>query len=226
MSHQPVLVVQDVHKQFTHPAAITLLRGVSLSVLPGESVAIMGRSGEGKSTFLHIIGTLETPCQGSIWIAGQKVANSNSNAIRNKQLGFVFQAFHLLEDYTALENVLMPARIARKSTARGSEAYERGCQSLEKVGLGARQHFNTKLLSGGERQRVGIARALANDPALLLADEPSGNLDRNNSQKIQEILISCARDRGKALVLVTHDVELAKACDRCYALRDGLLEEI
>lgn len=222
---RPVLVATDIHKSFAFPAEVSLLRGVSLTVCAGESVAIMGRSGEGKSTLLHILGTLETPCQGSVCIADQVASNNNSDAIRNQHLGFVFQSFHLLEDYSALENVLMPARIARKDVSRGSETYERGRLGLEKAGLGHRLHFNAKLLSGGEKQRVGIARALVNNPSVLLADEPSGNLDQQNSQKIQAMLFNSAREDGKAVVIVTHDQELARQCNRRYQLREGLLVE-
>jgi lipoprotein-releasing system ATP-binding protein len=226
MSAQPVLEAKQIVKAFHHPTLVTLLRGVTLQVFAGESIAIMGRSGEGKSTLLQILGTLDTPCQGSIYIGGVEVGRSNADRMRNAHIGFVFQAFHLLEDYSALDNVLMPARIARKNTAKGSLAYEQGCQALERAGLSHRMHFNAKLLSGGEKQRVGIARALANQPSLLLADEPSGNLDRQNSELIQSMLLASAKEDGKALVVVTHDQELAHRCDRQYELREGLLHQI
>lgn len=219
-----VLVAQQIHKSFHHPTAVTLLRGVSLSVAPGETVAIMGRSGEGKSTLLQILGTLDSPCQGSLHIAGQCVTGSNSDAVRNRHIGFVFQSFHLLEDYSAIDNILMPARIARKSVRKGSEAYARACHILEKVGLAHRIHFPIKLLSGGEKQRISIARAMINDPSILLADEPSGNLDRQNSQIIHELLLNAAMNEQKAIVIVTHDLELARLCSRQYQLTEGCLE--
>lgn len=226
MTTTPVLEARQIVKSFAHPATVDLLRGISLQVHAGESIAIMGRSGEGKSTLLQILGTLDAPCQGSIHIAGVAVNRTNADQVRNSHIGFVFQAFNLLEDYSALDNVLMPARIARRNTARGSEAYERACQALERAGLAHRMHFNAKLLSGGEKQRVGIARALANQPTLLLADEPSGNLDRHHAQIIQTLLLSSARDDGKAVVIVTHDNELARCCDRQYQLQEGRLEAI
>lgn len=222
--NRPVLVAENIHKTFHYPTSVTLLRGVDLVVAAGESVAIMGRSGEGKSTLLHILGTLEDACKGTITVAEQKATRANSDSLRNTQIGFVFQSFHLLEDYSALENVLMPARIARRRCVRGSEAYEYACRALERVGLADRMHFNTKLLSGGEKQRIGIARALVNNPSLLLADEPSGNLDRKNSQNIHDILLSTTQE-NKAVVIVTHDAELARLCTRRYQLREGRLEE-
>lgn len=224
---EPILEAKDVHKAFRHPILLELLRGISLDVQRGETVAIIGRSGEGKSTLIHVLGTLEAPCSGTLSIAGQKCMARNASAIRNRHLGFIFQSFHLLEDYTALENVLVPARIARKRIARGSKAYLRGCELLERVGLQDRLHHSAKLLSGGEKQRVAIARALCNDPDLILADEPSGNLDRQNAAFVHQLLIDTVKQEGKGLLVVTHDPELAGRCDRCYVLEKGkLLERI
>jgi lipoprotein-releasing system ATP-binding protein len=186
----------------------------------------MGRSGEGKSTLLQILGTLETPCSGALEIDGQTVTSFNKSRIRNQKLAFVFQSFHLLEDYTAIDNVLMPARIGRKATTPDSAAYKRACDLLESVGLGDRIHFNTKLLSGGEKQRVAIARALCNDPDIILADEPSGNLDRQTARFIHDLLIGFANKHGKTLILVTHDQELASLCSHRYSLCDGKLVPI
>ncbi len=219
----PLLEAKNICKAFHHPKVVEILKGISLQVFPGESVAIIGRSGEGKSTLLQILGTLEEPCQGSIFIEGQKVLASNRTRFRNKKMGFVFQFFHLLEDYSALENVLMPARIDRQPIGKGSIAHQRGMDLLEKVGLADRAHFHTKLLSGGEKQRVALARAMCNNPSLILADEPSGNLDSQTAQIIHQILINFAHDQRKALLLVTHDRELAKLCTRHYELSQGLL---
>jgi lipoprotein-releasing system ATP-binding protein len=218
-----LLEAKNISKAFYHPKIVPILKEISLKVKAGESVAIVGRSGEGKSTLLQILGTLEDPCQGSLYIEGQKVSASNRTHLRNEKIGFVFQSFHLLEDYTALENVLMPARIARKPIGRGSKAEERALVLLEKVGLADRVHFHTKFLSGGEKQRVALARAMCNDPSLILADEPSGNLDRQTAQMIHEILLLFSQDQQKALLLVTHDRELARLCSRQYELRNGLL---
>lgn len=219
-----VLEVENIHKAFYYPTNVSLLRGIHLQVSRGESVAIMGRSGEGKSTLLQVLGTLEPPCQGKISIAGQQATVFSRSRLRRKHIGFVFQSFHLMEDYTVMENVLMPAHILRQSTSKGSPAYERCCHLLERVGMSQRQHFHTKLLSGGEKQRVALARALCNDPELIFADEPSGNLDRDNSQRIHQLLMSLASEDGKAVVIVTHDPSLAQLCTTRYQLRDGLLQ--
>ncbi len=223
MSDKPILEAFQLHKTFKHPVFLPILRGVSLTLNRGETVAIVGRSGEGKSTLIHVLGTLEAPCQGELHIAGEKVTAGRASMVRNRHLGFIFQSFQLLEDCTALENVLMPARIARRWTTKGSAAYRRGEDLLYRVGLEKRQHFSTKLLSGGEKQRVAIARALCNDPDLILADEPSGNLDRQNAKAIHKLLIDSVKEERKSLLVVTHDPELAGLCDRCYTLQDGVL---
>ncbi len=219
-----VLEAEELHKSFYQPAEVSILRGVSLKVHRGETVAIMGASGEGKSTLLHVLGTLEPPCKGKLTIAGQHVTAFNRSVLRRNNIGFVFQSFHLMEDYTVLDNVLMPARIARANIRKGSVSYARAIDMLERVGLGERLDFNTKLLSGGEKQRVSLARALCNDPDLILADEPSGNLDHSNSQRIHELLISVAHDENRGVIIVTHDQELADLCDTRYQLRGGLLQ--
>lgn len=211
-----------IKKSFYFPKAVPILKGIDLKVKPGEAAAIIGRSGEGKSTLLQILGTLEDSCQGELKITNKKVTSSNRNQIRNESIGFVFQSFHLLEDYTALENVLMPAKIARKSLQPNKEAYQWGLHLLEAVGLAERAHFHTKLLSGGEKQRVALARAMCNDPKIIFADEPSGNLDRQTAALIHEILLSFVGS-DKALILVTHDRELANLCTTQYELKEGLL---
>ena len=193
---------------------VPLLIDISLDLPPSQSAAICGRSGEGKTTLLHILGALESPDSGEIEIGGQRLTRANSAQIRNQQIGFIFQAYNLLEDFTTLENVLMPARIARKPISR-----QKGLDLLAQVGLEKRADFPAKLLSGGERQRAAIARALCNDPNLILADEPTGNLDRANAKKIGELLLSLK----KSLIIVTHDAELAKLCDRQYLLKEGNL---
>lgn len=223
MKQEIILKATDIHKSFFRPAKVTLLKGIHLTVQRGDTLAIIGRSGQGKSTLLHILGTLEKPCQGEIEIANQQVTFFNKSKIRNKHLAFVFQSFHLLEDYTALENVLMPARIARHRVNKGSRCYERGLELLEMVGLSDRVHFHTKLLSGGEKQRVAIARALCNDPDIIFADEPSGNLDRQTSLFIHELLLGYAKKYNKTLIVVTHDQDLANLCDKKYCLHEGFL---
>jgi lipoprotein-releasing system ATP-binding protein len=208
---------------FYNPAKVRILKDFNLEVRQGETIAVMGRSGEGKSTLLQILGTLESPCSGSLEIDGQIVSKFNKSRIRNQKLGFVFQSFHLLEDYTALENVLIPARIGRTAVSSNSSAYKRACDLLEHVGLKNRIHFNTKLLSGGEKQRVAIARALCNNPDIILADEPSGNLDKETSRHIHQLLLDLSQTQGKTLIIVTHDPDLASMCESRYNLEDGKL---
>jgi lipoprotein-releasing system ATP-binding protein len=207
----------DIHKTFDFPVSVPVLKGVSLEVAPGESVAIMGKSGEGKTTLLHILGALEPPSSGEVTIGSKTAASCR------RSIGFIFQACNLLEDYTLLENLLMPARILRKNTKPGSEAFERVCKLLELTDLLHRKAFPIKLLSGGEKQRAAIARALVNDPDLILADEPSGHLDRANSDRIHQLLITLCKDFNKSLIVATHDMELAKLCDKTLHLKNGVL---
>lgn len=220
---EPLLKAKNIKKAFYHPKPVLILDGIDLTIYSGESVAIVGRSGEGKSTLLQILGTLEDPCEGFLEIANQKVNDKNKTKIRNQSIGFVFQSFHLLEDYTALENVLMPARIARHNIGKGSTAEARAFFLLEKVGLADRAHFHTKLLSGGEKQRVALARAMCNNPDIVFADEPSGNLDRQTAHLIHSILLNLVHEEKKALVVVTHDKELAALCSKQYELKSGRL---
>lgn len=206
-----ILSAEKITKAYSN---VKVLSEITLTAEEGESIAICGRSGEGKTTLLHILGTLELPDSGSLEIKGQKLTRANAHALRNQSIGFIFQSYNLLEDLTALENVLMPAKIARRPIDR-----KKGLELLALVGLENRAHFPAKLLSGGERQRTAIARALCNDPDLILADEPTGNLDRENAQKIGEILLSL----NKTLILVTHDEELSSLCKRRYILQNGSL---
>lgn len=220
---KPIIKAKNIVKSFQFPVKAEILKGVDLEVMPGETIAIMGRSGEGKSTLLHILGTLEKACGGSLEIGGMDATGGHKTEIRSQSIGFVFQSFHLLDDFTVLENILMPAKIARKLLRKGTLAYDRGVELMEHVGLSGRANFNAKQLSGGEKQRVAIARALCNDPDLILADEPSGNLDSETATLIHELLLGFARNKGKALIVVTHDLELAALCDTKYRLKDGRL---
>lgn len=206
-----ILKAKNIVKSY---ANIPILSGIFLNVKAGESLAICGRSGVGKTTLLHILGTLEEPDGGEIEIAGQRLTRSSASYIRNQQIGFIFQSYNLLEDFSALENVIMPARIARHGPSRA-----KGLELLSLVELEGKADLPAKFLSGGERQRVAIARALCNDPNLILADEPTGNLDRESGQRVGEILIRLK----KALILVTHDPELAALCNTRYLLTDRSL---
>lgn len=220
-----LLHAHQLRKSFFYPAQVEVLKGVSLTLARGESLAIMGASGEGKSTLLQILGTLETPTDGALHILGKPITSKNAPYARNHHIGFIFQAFNLLEDYTAFQNVLMPALIAGKDISKGSAAYLRALELLDRVGLSHRAYFSTKLLSGGEKQRVAIARALCNDPAILLADEPSGNLDDVTSQQIHNLLLHSSKELNKGLIVVTHNRSFATLCDRTLHLQKGVLTE-
>lgn len=218
-----LLVATKIQKCFLDPEKVEILKGVDFTLVEGESAAIMGSSGEGKSTLLHILGTLEKATSGTLEILGEKV--SNVALVRGCYLGFIFQNYNLMEDYTVLQNILMPALIQKQSIQPGSLAYLRALQLLENVGLLERKNFSTKLLSGGEKQRTAIARSLILDPPILLADEPSGNLDHANSLAIHDLLIDSCKKLGKGLIVVTHDMSLASRCNHIYTLSDGYLSK-
>jgi lipoprotein-releasing system ATP-binding protein len=213
-----ILRLHDIHKKF---GDVAVLKGVSFEVSAGEIVAITGKSGEGKSTLLHIIGTLEKLDKGTLEICGKFPEDSLLHTLRNENIGFIFQTYNLLEEYTVLENLLMPQKIARKNCGKNSINYQRAQELLEEVQLSSKGNTLAKFLSGGEKQRVAIARALSNDPSLILADEPTGNLDNENSKRVQELLIQTAKKRNKTVLIATHDQELAKECDRTLLLKDG-----
>lgn len=217
-----MLKASSITKIFKSPSAFTLFENIDLDVKAEESLAIMGASGVGKSTLLHILGTLEKPDSGTISILDRSTS-SHFNEIRNQEIGFIFQSFFLLEHLSLLENVLMPASIARLPVNKDSEAYLRALELLKKVGLFERRFHLTKTLSGGEKQRACIARALCNNPSIIFADEPTGNLDSQSSKAIQSLLLNYIREEKKTLVVVTHDLNFAKSCDRILCLLDGKL---
>ncbi|MBQ8498200.1 ABC transporter ATP-binding protein [Chlamydia sp.] len=201
---------------------VDILKDVCFQLYAGEVVAITGASGSGKSTLLHLLGTLDQPSSGQVLFFGKSVRHEDLPIFRNRRIGFIFQNFYLLEDDSVINNVLTPAQIARKDTSKKSEAYERAFFLLETVGLADRRSEKSGLLSGGEKQRVAIARALMNDPEIVLADEPSGNLDRRTANTIHELLLSLA-EHHRGVLIVTHDKELAEKCHREEILRDGTL---
>ena len=217
-----IIKATGIEKSF---GSLQVLKGVDFEARQGEVVSIMGASGAGKSTLLQILGTLSTPSAGTLEIEGQDVLALDSNALsafRNRRLGFVFQFHHLLPEFTALENVMIPALIAGKPDRK---AKEEAAALLKEMGLAERASHKPSELSGGEQQRVAIARALVNRPAILFADEPSGNLDTRTKAEIHALFFSLRERLGQTIVIVTHDPELASMCDRCLFMRDGQFVE-
>ena len=205
---------------------IVVLDAVDLQIARGEMVAVIGSSGAGKSTLLHLLGALDRPTSGRVLIDGRALDGMNDDAVsalRNRTVGFVFQFHHLLREFTALENVMMPLRIAGTDEA---EAKRRATALLERVGLSGRVHHRPGALSGGEQQRTAVARALAADPAVLLADEPSGNLDHHNSERLHELFTELAHELELGMVVVTHNRSLAARADRVLQLEDGRLSHV
>ena len=224
MNKEAVIQCQNVGKTYDDGSLkVEVLRNIDFQVASGEGIGIIGASGSGKSTLLHILGGLDKPTSGEVKIQGQGLNSLSQVAIgrlRNRHLGFVYQFHHLLPEFSALENVMMPLLVARKSRA---EAQAAAAEILEKVGLGSRKTHRPGELSGGERQRAAIARALVTKPDCLLADEPTGNLDRKNATHALEMMLELKRELGTALIVVTHDEQLAKRFDRVLTMDDGCL---
>lgn len=220
---EPVIISEELVKTYQMgEIQVNALQGVSLHIQKGEVVAIMGPSGSGKSTLMNILGCLDRPTSGSYILDGEKVSDLTDDqlaSIRNRKVGFIFQSFNLLPRSTALMNAELPMRYSGARDRR-----DRALQALKAVGLGDRVNHRPSELSGGEQQRVAIARALVNEPAILMADEPTGNLDSKSGQEIMDLLLSLNKELGTTVIIVTHDANIAAQTQRVIRLRDGLLE--
>jgi lipoprotein-releasing system ATP-binding protein len=227
MSHPPLLAGEDLEREFrTGPEVVRVLRGASVTVHVGEVVALVGASGVGKSTLLHVLGALDRPTAGRVLFQGEDLFARSEAALaryRRHEVGFVFQFYNLLGEMSALENTMLPALVARRPRR---EARERAAAALAEVGLGDRLSHRPGELSGGEQQRVAVARALMNGPKVILADEPTGNLDPKTSQVVYDLFLHLQATRGIAFLIATHNPDLARRADRIYRLVEGRAREV
>lgn len=216
-----IVKASGIHKSY---GALNVLKGIDLDVKRGEVISIVGASGAGKSTLLHIIGTLDSPDNGSVNINGQDVFTQPSSALsafRNKSIGFVFQFHNLLPEFSAIENVMIPGLIAKRNT---DEVKQKAISIMESLNIGHRMDHRPSELSGGEQQRTAVARALINDPALILADEPSGNLDSKNALELHQLFFDLRKKMNQTFIIVTHNQEFAAMADRTIEIKDGVIK--
>lgn len=213
----PILTITNLKKTFESPQKVELLKDINFTVHENESVAIMGASGEGKTTLLHILATLDKPTSGEILFRGKNIENFKEHEFRLNAIGFIFQSYNLIEDLSVLDNILLPMRLKKNPSK------ERAQLLLNELNLTARASFLAKHLSGGEKQRVAIARAFANDPSIIFADEPTGNLDHATAQIVHDFLLKCTKKFHKTLIVATHNEDLANACQTIYQLKDGII---
>jgi lipoprotein-releasing system ATP-binding protein len=223
---EPILQARNVHKSFKQgPVTLEVLAGINMSVASGERIAIVGASGSGKTTLLQILGGLDRPTTGHVLVDGKDIHQQSERergTLRNRALGFVYQFHHLLPEFSALENVAMPLLVRRMRVA---DARAKARRLLERVGLGQRLDHRPDQLSGGERQRAAVARALVTEPKIVLADEPTGNLDGTNAESVFALMLELNRELGTSLIVVTHDMRLASRMDRIFAIERGILTE-
>ncbi|MGH8208255.1 MAG: lipoprotein-releasing ABC transporter ATP-binding protein LolD [Steroidobacteraceae bacterium] len=223
---EPILEARGVHKSFRQgPVTLEVLQGIAMSVAMGERIAIVGASGSGKTTLLQILGGLDRPTAGQVLVDGKDIhqqSEQERGALRNRALGFVYQFHHLLPEFSALENVAMPLLVRRMRVA---DARARARRLLARVGLGERLDHRPDQLSGGERQRAAVARAVVTEPKIVLADEPTGNLDGSNAESVFALMLELNRELGTSLIVVTHDMRLASRMERIFAIEGGILTE-
>ncbi len=220
--------VENVQKTYiSGDVEVKAVLGISFTVKKGEFAAIVGPSGSGKSTLMNLIGTVDRPTSGSIYIDGEDISKMNDEQLavfRNKHMGFVFQAFNLINGLTAQQNVFLPL-LANATEVPEKERYRKSAELLSSLGLGERLHLPPSKLSGGEQQRVAIARALVNDPSLILADEPTGDLDTKSGENVVKLLAKVCKDRNVTIIMITHNLEITSYCDKIIYIRDGKLEK-
>ncbi|ERP38723.1 ABC transporter ATP-binding protein [Chitinivibrio alkaliphilus] len=221
-----MIVLRNIHKTFSDTTApVHVLRGISLSIGAGDMVAVMGASGSGKTTLMQIMGGLDIPSSGEVSIGGHRIdllQEHEITRVRNREIGFVFQFHHLLNDFTACENIFLPGLIAHTPLKK---ARRRAKELLKTLGVVGRDNHYPSELSGGEKQRIALGRALFNEPTVVIADEPTGNLDRENTEKFLHLLRELNKNTGQTVVIATHDYEVARAMDYCLVLQNGILEK-